>query len=247
MRTSWRADPVAPPDDVSVWIYAELVRKSHVVRDKAQIRSGPGPNYKVVGSLEQDTPVELRGRIGDWLKIKPLARFSLWISRSAIVELPASAKPTDTLALPPAMATGLLSALNDDTNGTATTTNVAFTTTPFSLRPSEIRTNTVTQQPPPPELPSSLLTASPLQGCHVRFTGTLRATIPGATIAPAHYRLTGPDRTGGIVTFCHLLDPAQLTAIPNGSKISIEGPAWWLKGESVPLVAAEKITVTPDR
>ena len=50
--------PVVPPDDVSVWIYAELVRKGRVLRNKAQVRSGPGTTYKVVGSLMQDTPVE---------------------------------------------------------------------------------------------------------------------------------------------------------------------------------------------
>lgn len=110
--------PVVPPDDVSVWIYAELVRKGEVIRDKAQLRSGPGLNYKVVGSLDHGIPVEVRSRLGDWLKIRPLSGFTLWIRRSAIVEIPATT-PTTLLPMPPELASGILSALTENTNATA--------------------------------------------------------------------------------------------------------------------------------
>jgi len=224
--------PVTPPDDVSVWIYSELVRKGRVIRDKVQVRSGPGANFKVVGSLNHDLPVELRGRVGDWLKIRPPSGFSLWISRAAIGEEPYSGSTPDLLPIPSTIATGLLSVLNSDTNDDTNAT----------ARLSDADNSTVEPPPPPPEL-LSLLTASPHQGCRFRGTGTLRPSVPGATSAPAHDRLTGVDRSGGSVTFCHLLDTQQLTTFLYGTKLTIEGSAWWLKGDSVPVVQVENVHV----
>lgn len=241
--------PVVPPDDISVWIYAELVRKGQVVRDKAQIRSGPGLDYKVVGSLEHGTPVESRGRVGDWMKIKAPAGLSLWVNRAAIVVSPASAPPPPALLpLPPALATGLLSALTtDNTNATAaaasTAEAVAAAEPPAPLPPATVVTGAVARALPPPELADLPLAATPLQGRRLRFTGILRASAPGATAAPnVLYRISGPDRSGGIVTFCHVLaHTAQFDSLPGGAKVTIEGPAWWMKGDSVPVVQAEKV------
>ena len=235
--------PVVPPDDVTVWMYSELVHKGQVVRDKAQIRTGPGLNYKVAGNLDRGTPVESRGRLGDWMKIKPLSGFSLWIRSAAIVAVAASNSPPPDIVplLPPDMATGLLSALTDDTNATANATNAAAATAPTQILP-EAATGAVTRPLPPPELTSLPLAASPLQGRRMQFTGNLRASVPGATAAPVNFRLSGPDRSGGIVTFCQVLAPlAQLNAIPGSATVTIEGPAWMLKGDSVPVVKAEKV------
>ncbi len=237
--------PVIPPDDVSVWIYAELVHKGLVVRDKAQVRCGPGLTYKIAGSLDLGTAVETRGRTGDWIKIRPLSGFSLWVSRLAIVASPTSGPP-DSIPLPPTVATGLLSALTDDTNDTVTTTGtVIAVTAPLQILP-EAQTGTVVRSTLPPELAALALTASSRQGCRIRCTGTLRASGPGFTFAPVHYRLSGPDRSGGIVTFCHVLAPdsfAQLNAIPLGTQVTLEGPAWMLRGESVPVLKVEKIVI----
>ena len=234
--------PVVPPDDVSVWIYAELVRKGQVVRDKAQIRSGPGLNCKVVGSLDHDTPVESRGRVGDWMKIKAPAGLLLWISREAIVASPASSPPA-LIPLPPAVATGLLSALNDNTNAACNAAGATATSEPRSTATGTPAA--AVSSPPPPELAALPLTDLPQQGRHLRFTGILRASVPGATAAPnVRYRISGPDRSGGIVTFCHVLaTAAQLEAVPAGANATIEGPAWWLKGESVPVVKSERMTI----
>ena len=256
---------VAPPDDVSVWIYAELVHKGRIVRDKAQLRTGPGLSYKVIGSLAQNTAVEQRGRIGDWIKLKPPSGFSLWISRSAIAVVStsattsatvptsiatSSASPTsavpEMLVLPPSLAGGLIDALtNSNTNPpVATLTHATGTPVVAELPPARSVTNIPARLPPPPELATLPLTASPLQGCRDRFYGALLPVLADSTQVPAKHRIAGTDRTGGRVTFCYLLAPnAQLDAIPYGAKVTIEGPAWWLKGESVPVVKADAVTV----
>jgi hypothetical protein len=235
--------PVIPPDDVSVWVYAELVRKGAIIRDKTQLRSGPGLNFRVVGSLNHGIPVESRGRLGDWLKIKPPESFPLWVSRTAIAVAPTSAVP-DTLNLSPAMASGLLSALADDpAAGTITNDAAEAATAVHVLLPAQRESNTVVRVPLPVELVYLPLAASPLQGHRVRITGAVRASVPGTTLTSnVACRISGPDRSGGIVTFCHVLAPApRLATLPAGTRVTIEGPAWWLKGEPVPVVQAETV------
>lgn len=254
--------PVVPPDDVNVWIYAELVRKGRVARDKSQVRSGPGLNYKVVGSLAQNTAVEQRGRVGDWLKIKPPYGFSLWISRSAIAVVSASTAPTFTtsayaattsaapemLPLPPAMASGLIDALtnNDAMVPAAAISKASAISAVAEPPPSGLATNIAVRMPPPPALASLQLTDTLLQGRRDRFQGAILPILAGSTQVPAKHRIAGPDRTGGRVTYCYVLTPnAQLDALPYGTKVTIEGPAWWLKGEAVPVIMADTVITDP--
>lgn len=222
--------PVAPPSEVSVWIYAELVRKGEVVRDKAQLRSGPGLSCKVVGSLDQGAAVESRGRAGDWLKIAPPPGFRLWVRRADIVPSPAGSAPL--LPLPAIVANGLLSALADNTNRTT------------AAEGPETNAVVIACVPPPTELASFLAAGIPQQGRRVRVSGTLRATLPGMTTSAARFRIAGPDRTGGIVTFCYLLDAGSATIDPMaiGARVTVEGPAWWLRSDLVPVVRAERVT-----
>ena len=73
---------VMPPDDVVVWIYAELVHDNRIITDKAQLRATAGLKGAIIGSVDKDTPVVPHGRLGDWLKIQ--SPLPLFISRSAI-------------------------------------------------------------------------------------------------------------------------------------------------------------------
>jgi len=223
--------PITPPPEVSVWVYAELVRKGEVLRDKAQLRSGPGLSYKVVGSPDQGITVETRSRVGDWLKIAPPPGFHLWIRRVDIA--PSSSVPAPLRPLPSSVAGGLLSALVDDTNRAATVAGG-----------SETNSIVIACVPPPPELAARVNTAIAQQGRLVRISGTLRLTLPHATATATRYRIAGPDRTGGIVTFCHLLEAgsAAINPLEVGAQVTVEGPAWWLRGESVPVVRAEHVT-----
>ncbi len=236
--------PITPPDDIHVWIYGELVRRGRVVRDRAQLRCGPGLSFKVVGSANQGTVVETRGRSGDWVKIKPPAGLVVWVSRTAVTVLPTNA-PSEIAPLPADLATGLLTALQDHTNPPAAATSATNLVAPPRLPPAVVFT---TNRAPRTDLPRALatlpLTDSPLQGRHMRFHGTLRAAVPGATAAPARYRLTSADRSGGIGTLCQVVANSDaFAALPAGTVIVLEGPAWWLKNEANPVVLLESFTV----
>ena len=91
--------PVAPPDAVSVWIYRDLVRDGVTRADKCQVRSGAGMTYRPVASLEQGVPVEVRGRYGDWLRIKPPPEVRFWVLRDQVVSTGVQPEPDIYTAL----------------------------------------------------------------------------------------------------------------------------------------------------
>lgn len=77
--------PIAAPDTVSVWIYRDLVRDGVVCAEKSQVRSGAGLTYRPVASLDRGASVEVRGRYGDWLRIKPPPEVRFWVLRDQVV------------------------------------------------------------------------------------------------------------------------------------------------------------------
>lgn len=242
--------PVVPPDDVSAWVYGELVRKGRIVRDKTQLRAGPGLNFRIVGSLDHDTEIEPRGRLGDWLKIRLPPSLPVWISRRAVMAVTTSA-PSDIVVLPPSVASGLLAALGDDSTNAAVTAAVTTATSPElplpPVAPPAVTATTavaLVAAPAaqlPPELADRPLRPSPLQGRRVRFTGVVWSTPPGTYTVPAITgRLAARDRDGALVTLCLLLPPVPQPDLL-GVQVSIEGPAWWLRNEPAPVVKPEKI------
>ena len=80
---------VVTPTNVDGWIHREFYVDGRVNVKKLNVRAGPGINYKVLGEMRRNDPVEVRGEFGEWLKIAPPPDSSVWIS-SAYVE---SARP----------------------------------------------------------------------------------------------------------------------------------------------------------
>jgi hypothetical protein len=234
--------PVAPPKGVSFWIYAELVRQGRVVANKAQVRSGAGLTYKVIGSLDRGLSVETVGRLGDWLKIKPPPTLPLWINRGAVIPV-SSDSPPQIVSLSPALAGGLLTALGgSNATACATANGPDSPLSPGTGLPVRVADPLAVL---PPELRAFRLTQEPLQGRRIRFVGTLRPVVPGATSTSAKFRLSGTDRSGGWVTFCHVIGPDASLVPQTGHRVKIEGMAWWLAGESLPVLQAEQISPQP--
>jgi len=83
---------VVPPQDVDLWIYAELLRDDVVAASAVCVRSGPGIKFQSVGELRKGDVVEKRGIKGDWLRIAPPKNCVFWVGAEHIEELP-SPKP----------------------------------------------------------------------------------------------------------------------------------------------------------
>jgi hypothetical protein len=75
---------VAPPDSVDLWVHREFIKDSQVMAPKLYVRSGPGINYTVVGTLLRGDTITPKGDFGEWIKIVPPAVCSLWVNRSYV-------------------------------------------------------------------------------------------------------------------------------------------------------------------
>ena len=78
---------VIAPQSVDLWVYSELIRDGRITVNKAQVRGGPGIQFQRVGELLRETPVTLRGTVGDWSRIAPTETCFLWVSREYVVPI----------------------------------------------------------------------------------------------------------------------------------------------------------------
>ena len=95
----WAA--ISPPDRLDLWLNKDFIEGNRVVAKSIQIRSGPGVEYGVVGTLERGAPVMPRGESGDWCKIAPPSSTTLWVKKSDLSEIQARTTPIQEVATVP--------------------------------------------------------------------------------------------------------------------------------------------------
>ena len=227
---------VVPPVGVDLWIFAALVKSGAVSVNRAQIRSGAGFNYKVVGKLERGARIQTRGQLGDWLKIAPPAGSTLWVSSKYVVAVVPKAlpkpdpppKPEPTPPEPPPDPPPAERPLPPPAHpraGGATPSNA-----------SGVETITV-----PSTLQGQTLSDSHAQGARRTFTGILSKT-GWVWRSPSAFRLIERDARGRAVTVCYVTgNDAQLKPLL-GRELTIVGREFWLTGAAYPAVSAERIT-----
>jgi len=81
----WAA--VSPPERFTLWLNKDFIEGNRVVAKVIQVRSGPGIQHPVVGTLKRGDPVMPRGEEGDWCKIAPPSSCSLWVHRKDLTEI----------------------------------------------------------------------------------------------------------------------------------------------------------------
>ena len=95
----WAA--ISPPDRLDLWLNKDFIEGNRVIAKSIQIRSGPGVEYGVVGTLERGAPVMPRGESGDWCKIAPPSSTTLWVKKSDLSEIQARTTPIQEVATVP--------------------------------------------------------------------------------------------------------------------------------------------------
>jgi hypothetical protein len=216
--------PVAAPDAVSAWIYRDLVRDGTVVADKSQVRSGAGMAFRPIVSLDRGAPVTVRGVYGDWIKIKPPPDAGFWVLRDQVEPLAAWPRKEDDPPAQPDLYAALIEALTHDTPATAE---------PDAPSPSGPGRETPPAVPPL-ELNGYLLEDAPAQGERVTLSGTLDWGGVDAVTAP--FRLIARDASGDATPLCNLLAP-EITYGPRiGTRMTVEGTRWNVKGSRLPFI-----------
>ena len=87
---------VTPPQTVDLWISSQFVENGVIVGNRVRVRAGSSVNYKDVGIVEKGTKVEVRGKVGDWVKIAPPKNTAVWITNS-YVRATKQAQPASTI------------------------------------------------------------------------------------------------------------------------------------------------------
>ena len=95
----WAA--ISPPDRLDLWLNKDFIEGNRVIAKSIQIRSGPGVEYGVVGTLERGAPVMPRGENGDWCKIAPPSSTTLWVKKSDLSEIQTRTTPIQEVATVP--------------------------------------------------------------------------------------------------------------------------------------------------
>ncbi len=95
----WAA--ISPPDRLDLWLNKDFIEGNRVIAKSIQIRSGPGVEYGVVGTLERGAPVMPRGESGDWCKIAPPSSTTLWVKKSDLSEIQTRTAPIQEVAAVP--------------------------------------------------------------------------------------------------------------------------------------------------
>ena len=224
---------IEPPNEVSVWIYRELVRDGQVLADKSQVRAGAGMTYRPIASLDRGDQIKVRGVYGDWLKIKPPPGTCFWVLRDQVEPL---ATPLSDESESP-MTDVFSSMLDALTNETAT---LSVTNRARELSSLEARSPKVTPSPPP-ELTGFVLEEVAGQGQKVVLKGTL--DWGGMSSISAPFSLVARQADGDMIPVCHLLAP-ELTYGPHiGAPVTIEGTRWLVKGSNIPFVIPQTLHI----
>lgn len=95
----WAA--ISAPDRLSLWLNKDFIDGNRVVAKSIQVRSGPGIEYSVVGTLERGALVMPRGEDGEWRKIAAPSSATLWVKKSDLTEVRAQSSPIGDVATVP--------------------------------------------------------------------------------------------------------------------------------------------------
>ena len=259
---------VVAPQSVDLWVYSELLRDGRVTVNKAQVRGGPGLQFKRVGEMVRETPVTIRGSLGDWTRIAPTSDCFLWISRSFTAPLLPDVAAATGAPPPEADATPGTPSPAADAPATAADTLPApvppaipvplpeATAVPLAA-PAAQRTpatpaSAAHAAPPspapvaPPRLPALLAGYTPdaqrPQNRPARFTGRLARAGHAAAPGYSGYQIMADaSRLGRGEALCRLIGlEGQLKSLA-GCQVEVQGAVWYLAEVPVPVLDARRL------
>lgn len=92
----WAA--VSPPDHIGLWLNTDFIEGNRVLARSIQIRSGPGIQHDVVGTLERGALVMPRKTEGDWTQIAPPSSTTLWVKKNDLADVRTRTEPAAEVA-----------------------------------------------------------------------------------------------------------------------------------------------------
>ena len=97
-EAGWAA--ISPPNSVGVWINKDFVEDARVIAKSIQVRSGPGLDHDIVGTLQRGAPVLPLAESGEWCKISPPSSMTVWVQETSLQDVPTQTEPIREVAPP---------------------------------------------------------------------------------------------------------------------------------------------------
>jgi uncharacterized protein YraI len=248
MEDEWIA--IAPPPDVNLYVYAELIKDGIVTASKVKVRGGPGISYKPVGTLEKGATVKVRESAGEWLKIAPPSGTLLWINRKNVQPVPPSVSVSkqspassgeshghegaDKTPMPSVKA--LPQHERSEAVSASLTRDVA-TNSPL-ISPSWRRDSGVSSG-----LALSNLVETVEQGKPVEYEGVVGYACY-VLRRPSRYVLVISDKRERAVRTCYIFsrNESQFEALV-GRRVQILGKEYWMQGVRSSVIDADRIAL----
>lgn len=214
---------VVPPARLDLWVHEDFVKDGVIAAQSVNVRAGAGMNFSIVGQLNAGQPVEVRGTLGEWARIKPPESCSLWVSESMVRPEAVPAPPT---AAPP----------------TSVPERGHAAAAPAPERPPPVQPPAPAPEPakPPPDLKLVPIAG---QGVQKQYQGTLRG--PKYLFGnPSDFRLVAQaPGSGRTVTACYLIGNAPQLKGLLGRNMRVSGREYWVQGKAEPVLVVERITL----
>ncbi|HEX5222007.1 MAG TPA: SH3 domain-containing protein [Verrucomicrobiae bacterium] len=228
---------IAIPANAHVWVHSTYIDANKTVKPKKlNVRTGPGENYSVVGTIEQGTAVKEVSTKDNWLQIEAPASAFAYVAASYVQQ-----KPTDTAVSP------VVSVVPPETstNLPPSNDNIASTITD---NPGVIATNNPDGEPTPTVIPDAANATPPppvlIEEDIPRFVsheGVVRGS--GSIQAPSEFALYSKE-TGKAINYLYSPTPQLDVGKYFGRRIIVNGEESLDKRwTNTPVLTIQKIYV----
>lgn len=229
------------PADVKVWVYAHYVDAATktITANRLNMRSGPGENYSVLGTLEKGQSINEVSKKGNWIEIQPPATAFGFVAAMYLEQTPATVAAATTP--PPA--------------------EPAMTAPPATVQPAPVMAMTpppaqpgaVTQTPPPETAMNNIATGPAVEPVIetepptnlpprvVSHEGRVRSSL--SPVAPTAYELYDPA-TRNTINYLYTSSTNLDLSRYDGAEIIVTGeeglaPRW----KETPVLTIQRIYV----
>lgn len=100
--TSGAFSAIEPPDRIGLWLNKDFVEGNRVVAKSVQLRTGPGLEHDIAGSLSRGAAILKISEQGDWLQVSPPSSSSVYVLSSALQPVPVVTEPIRDVETVPA-------------------------------------------------------------------------------------------------------------------------------------------------
>jgi len=84
--TNWVA--AAVPRHLSVWVHGEFAPGGKVAQNNIHVRAGAGTHFKSLGMAPKGAELEVRGALGEWLRVAPPGSARIWVDGALLKPAP---------------------------------------------------------------------------------------------------------------------------------------------------------------